>query len=91
MTEKIFEFVEKLASSKTTGNVLNHYSPDIPDNLIRRENLLLYLKYMKEIKPEVILIGEAPGYHGCRLTGVPFTSEFILLNDSKVFGKETAL
>jgi len=88
MKDELFEFVEKLASYKTTGNVFNHYSPDFPDNLIRRENLLLYLRFMKEIRPEVILIGEAPGYHGCRLTGVPFTSEFILLNDLRVFGKE---
>ena len=51
-------------------------------NAIRRANLKHYLTIMHHLRPtKVILIGEAPGYRGARLTGVPFTSIYSLLND----------
>lgn len=30
-------------------------------------------------RPEWILIGEAPGYQGCKVSGIPFTSERLIL------------
>lgn len=33
-----------------------------------------------ECKPKLILVGEAPGYKGCRYSGVAFTSEGLLLD-----------
>ncbi|RZI85129.1 MAG: hypothetical protein EOP38_06130 [Rubrivivax sp.] len=33
-----------------------------------------------ECNPKVILVGEAPGYRGCRYSGVAFTSEGMLLD-----------
>jgi uracil-DNA glycosylase len=41
---------------------------------IRRENLRRYFECFNRW-PEVLVIGEAPGWRGCRFSGVPFTSE----------------
>lgn len=87
--KSISEFVEQLASMEVTPNVFNQYSYDFPENSIRRDNLLLYLNQMDQLKPKILLVGEAPGYRGCRLTGVPFTSEHLLMNNMdglKLFG-----
>jgi hypothetical protein len=45
--------------------------------------------FMAEQKSEILLVGEAPGYNGCRLTGVPFSSEHIIRSgvcEGRVFG-----
>ena len=41
-------------------------------------NLKLFLHYLLEHRHDVLLIGEAPGYRGCRLTGIPFTSGSVI-------------
>jgi uracil-DNA glycosylase len=57
-------------------------------NAIRRANLTRYLEQMAALLPSLLLVGEAPGYRGCRLTGVPFTSEAIILDDRRpLFGR----
>ncbi len=38
------------------------------------ENLRSYLKLMKKERPQLLLVGEAPGYKGCGITGIPFSS-----------------
>lgn len=40
----------------------------------RRSNLEAYVSSFFE-RPEMLLVGEAPGWRGCRFSGVPFTSE----------------
>lgn len=91
MEEILKEFVENLATMQVTPNVYNQYDYTCIENEIRRNNLLIYLKKMYKLNPEVILVGEAPGYRGCRITGVPFTSEHILMNNMSglnLFGKD---
>jgi uracil-DNA glycosylase len=38
------------------------------------ENLRSYLTLMKRERPKLLLVGEAPGYKGCGITGIPFSS-----------------
>lgn len=91
MNRKLKTFIEELATTESIPNVHNHYSYEKQENSIRRDNLLIYLKQMYEIKPRIILVGEAPGYKGSCITGVPYTSEHLLMNNVKgleLFGKE---
>jgi uracil-DNA glycosylase len=80
MNAEINKFIEQLTTVKSNSNFFNQYSYDVSVNSIRRNNLFLYLQQMVNLKPRMLFVGEAPGYRGCRLTGVPFTSEYILLN-----------
>lgn len=85
------QFVEELAVMEVTPNVFNQYSYECRENSVRRNNLLIYLRQMSKLKPKIMLVGEAPGYRGCRLTGVPFTSEHLLMSKSEgmgLFGRE---
>ena len=41
----------------------------------RRERLAAHL----DVRATHLLIGEAPGYQGCRISGIPFTSERLLI------------
>jgi uracil-DNA glycosylase len=76
-------FIEQLASSDTPPNVYNQYAFSSESNRQRRHNLGQYFKQMAKLEPNVLLVGEAPGYRGCRLTGIPFVSPIILQNGAK--------
>lgn len=45
---------------------------------MKQLNLIKYFRALFWVKPEWILIGEAPGVHGCVKTGIPFTSERLI-------------
>lgn len=75
--EKIEKFVEKLSKHPNLSNVQNPYL----DEKKRQNNLKIYLAKMGELKPNVLLIGEAPGPKGCAVTGIPFTSEYIMIKN----------
>ena len=90
MREHFKTFIDELAATEVTPNVCNQYDYKCEDNSIRRDNLLIYLNQMYEIKPKILLVAEAPGYRGSRITGVPFTSEHLLMNNIgglKLFGR----
>ncbi|MCY4146576.1 MAG: uracil-DNA glycosylase [Chloroflexi bacterium] len=83
--------ISALAQAHLQPGAFNQYAPGHPDNAIRRANLGLYLRAMQRRKPTVLLLLEAPGYRGCRLTGLPVTSRRILLEGCKaldMFGRE---
>ena len=75
----IADFVERLTQTEGPACLFNPYVSAEPWGAVKQGNLQLYLQHMQCIKPSYLLVGEALGYRGGRLTGVPFTSEAILL------------
>ena len=67
-TEK---FVERLAAERI-GTTYNFYSEGERAELCR-ERLRRYLE--EHATAELLLVGEAPGFRGARVSGIPFTSE----------------
>ena len=83
--------IKKLRKRASTKNVFNPYK-----NRALANNLEKYFEYLYENSHmDVLLIGEAPGYTGCRITGVPFTSATLFQNSEleifKVFNHERSL
>jgi uracil-DNA glycosylase len=60
--------VERLAAA-TIGATHNQYA----DSALRRERLAAYLDSRTDAP--LLLVGEAAGYRGARVSGIPFTSE----------------
>ena len=60
--------VDRLARSQI-GTTYNQYA----DNPLRRDRLERYLAERR--RAAVVLVGEAAGYRGARVSGIPFTSE----------------
>jgi uracil-DNA glycosylase len=75
--------LESLSERESSEIVFNQYQ----DEEIRN-NLKLYLDYLIRNKHDLLLIGEAPGYKGCRLTGIPFTSGVVIKNTKHKIFKE---
>jgi uracil-DNA glycosylase len=82
----IKEFVERLAAVETGPACTNFFSAAVPENALRRRNLQIYLQEMRARQPGVLLVGEAPGFRGMRITGVPFTNRTILEGPANSFG-----
>ena len=62
-------FISALAKRPSSAGVYNQYrDPEIV------ENVRVYLEYLLDHRSSLLLVGEAPGYKGCRLSGIPFTS-----------------
>jgi len=75
--------LELLSKRKSSSTVYNPYgNKDICNNL------KLYFKWLLKHNHHVLMIGEAPGYKGCRLTGIPFTSGDIIKNSKHEIFKD---
>lgn len=85
----IADFVARVAETAVPPHVCNQYAGDNAAAAVRRHNLARYLELMAAQRPTVLLVGEAAGYRGCRLTGVPFTSEAVLLANKRPFAAVT--
>ncbi|MBX7442244.1 MULTISPECIES: uracil-DNA glycosylase [unclassified Arthrobacter] len=79
-------FVDRLAAVETGPDSTNFFDHAVPANGLRRRNLELYLQEMLDRRPKVLLVGEAPGFRGMRITGVPFTNRTILGGPANSFG-----
>lgn len=67
----IEEFVEDISAVSDEGRLIaNPYRDERCKN-----HLLQYLRHLERNGVNVMLVGEAPGYRGCALTGIPFTDE----------------
>jgi uracil-DNA glycosylase len=64
-------FVARLASARI-GATFNFYRQG-RGAVVRRRRLQGYLE--AHARAELLLVGEAPGYRGARVSGIPFTSE----------------
>lgn len=72
-------FVARVAATPAAPNSVNPFAADGGEySAMRRRNLTRYLAALQARKPHIALIGEAPGYRGMRLTGVPFLGRKML-------------
>jgi uracil-DNA glycosylase len=62
------ELVERLAAARI-GATFNQYA----GSALRRRRLAAYLE--ERAAAQLLLVGEAAGYRGARVSGIPFTSE----------------
>lgn len=76
--DAIDSFIDKLSKVKKSNDTTNLYYGGNKESEIRRNNLKVYLNKMLLHKPKNLFLGEAPGYKGCRLSGIAFTSEKVL-------------
>ena len=85
--DEITVLVDDLAALPGGERLFNPYTPDDdPAAALRRANLARYLTDMRAHEPRWLLLFEAPGYRGCALSGIPVTSERIMLTGIDKWG-----
>ncbi|HYF48071.1 MAG TPA: uracil-DNA glycosylase [Planctomycetota bacterium] len=93
---EVTALLHKLESFRPTELLANPFRhEDSPHDLkegaaIRRRNVEIYLNTQLELRPQLILLGEAAGYQGCRFSGMAFTSEHTLQTNPFFAGKGCA-
>jgi hypothetical protein len=78
-------WLHELAAMQSTPLAENLFADD-DIGKIRLANLKEYFRRIALLSPDVILIGEAPGYQGTRRTGVPFGSEYLITGNTPEVG-----
>ncbi len=79
----INEITQELAKRPSNiDSVNNFYYGNSIDAQRRLKNITKYLSYYVTNPPKYILIGEAPGHKGCALSGIPFTSQYVISNSN---------
>jgi uracil-DNA glycosylase len=78
--------VEGLSSVPSAPGRTNFFDTAVPAHAQRRRNLEIYLQEMQDRSPKVLLLGEAPGFRGMRITGVPFTNRTMFEGPANGFG-----
>lgn len=86
MTASVTDFVDRLAAVPTVPGRNNFFDHSVPGNAGRRRNLELYLEELLKRSPTVLLLGEAPGFRGMGITGVPFTNRTMFQGPANSFG-----
>lgn len=77
---------DRLATLPDMENVHNLFTNTTLEGRQRLANLRRYFEISLRQSPSTLLVGEAPGYQGTYRTGVPFTSEDILMGPQNKFG-----
>lgn len=72
-----------LSLRQSTDVILNQYK----DKMILN-NLKIYFEYLIDNPSDIMIVGEAPGYQGCALTGIPFTSGEVITNPKHIIFKK---
>ena len=81
--DNLNSLLELLSQRESSDTVFNQYKDrDILNNL------RLYLEYVLANKNDTLFIGEAPGYRGCGLTGIPFSSGRLIEESNHKMFKE---
>ncbi|MEZ4504636.1 MAG: uracil-DNA glycosylase [Thermomicrobiales bacterium] len=78
--DRIDSFLERLAITPAPPNSVNPWSSETVFGQIRLQNLRRYFAQLMERGVDTLMLGEAPGYLGCRRSGIGFTSEPQLLS-----------
>lgn len=74
---RLDRLIEALSRVEVSDRACNQYARGERANAVRRRNLQIYLEQIGN--PAMLLVGEAPSHRGGRLTGIPFTSESIMM------------
>jgi hypothetical protein len=85
-TPSVSAFVERVSAVAAGAGRSNFFDDTVPGNALRRRNLEIYLQEMLDRSPTVLLLGEAPGFRGMRITGVPCTNRTMFEGPANSFG-----